>query len=611
MKKKTKDTDDKKIKLSLGRIISNNVFALRQMSRGCRGRIAFKLATSAFWGAYAVVQSFFLRYAVNTAQTSGSFTSVMIFLAVWIASGFVVNFAIELINLRLEPYFQYKISKNLKMPVMKKTAECDLACYESPEFYNDYAMTMANCVTRYEQVADSFSNLAWDIVSIFGHGALALLIDPVVLVFALLPFLLIPITKKRMKENFKLDKLNAEQNRRKLYSLRTFYQAAYAKEMRLTNISEPILARFKAATEDAKKVFRTQGRLIGICWFFEMVVQRILSQFSVYVYAAYQTLVTGRMKYGDCVVLTDTVEYLYWDIRDITEMGTQFYEHALYIEKLRGFLDYKPAVAKNEDGPRASYGDLVLEGVSFRYFGSDKDVLKNVSLRIGKGEKIALVGHNGAGKTTLTKLLLRLYDPTEGKITLDGTDAREIELDSYRDTFATVLQDYRHFSMTVKENVLLRPERDGDDELVIDSLKRAGVWDRIAETEQGIDTVLDHELDENGLVLSGGQAQKISIAHIYAKNSPIVILDEPTSALDPVAEYNMYKNMMEACEGRSVVFISHRMSSAVMADRVYLLEDGEVVESGSHDEFMAKGGKYAELFNIQAQNYLGEGGDEE
>ncbi|MBQ1933583.1 MAG: ABC transporter ATP-binding protein, partial [Clostridia bacterium] len=221
------------------------------------------------------------------------------------------------------------------------------------------------------------------------------------------------------------------------------------------------------------------------------------------------------------------------------------------------------------------------------------------------GEHIALVGQNGSGKTTLVKLLLRLYDVNEGKITLGGTDIREIDLDSYRESFSCVFQDFKIFSMSVEQNVFLRRRREGDRELAEYALKESGAYDKIATLEKGIDTTLTREFDENGANLSIGEQQKVSLARVFAEDTPFAVLDEPSSALDPIAEHKMFENMMRAAKGRSVVFISHRLSSAVDADRIYLMDSGTIAECGTHAELMAKNGKYAEMFRLQAESYIG------
>ena len=210
---------------------------------------------------------------------------------------------------------------------------------------------------------------------------------------------------------------------------------------------------------------------------------------------------------------------------------------------------------------------------------------------------------NGAGKTTLVKLLLRLYDPTDGAILVNGIAVTDIRLESYRDMFATLLQDYHSFSMSVKENILLRAEREGDDEVVESALRRSGFKERVDRMDNGIDTAVGKEFDANGEVLSGGEYQKLALTHVLAKDSPILILDEPSSALDPIAEAEMYVNITASCGNKTVIYISHRMSSAKAVDHILFMENGCLAEEGTHSELMERNGGYAELFRIQAQNY--------
>ncbi len=198
---------------------------------------------------------------------------------------------------------------------------------------------------------------------------------------------------------------------------------------------------------------------------------------------------------------------------------------------------------------------------------------------------------------------MRLYDPTEGEVILEGKNIKDYRLSSYRALFGSVFQDYKLFSLSVKENVTLRPHREGDEELVTQALKESGAWSKVETLKNGIESTMTREFDDEGVNLSGGEQQKVTLARIYANKTPFVVLDEPSSALDPIAEHKMFENMIRATEGRSVIFISHRLSSAVLADRVYMMEDGRIIESGTHNELMEQNGKYAEMFRLQAQNY--------
>lgn len=217
--------------------------------------------------------------------------------------------------------------------------------------------------------------------------------------------------------------------------------------------------------------------------------------------------------------------------------------------------------------------------------------------------KIAIVGYNGAGKTTLIKLIMRLYDPNEGEILLNGVNIKEYDVEEYRRKIGTVFQDFKIFAATVKENVLLDFADTGSDEAVISSLEKSGFSDRLSTLSDSLSTDLTTEFEEKGVNLSGGEAQKLAVARVFYKNANLIILDEPSSALDPLAEYHLNRSMLHAAEHKSVVLISHRLSTTRLADRIYMLEQGRIIEEGTHAQLLAQGGKYAQMWRVQAGQY--------
>lgn len=600
MKKKNRD--------SVKKVLSNNFYMLRLLWKACPWKILYTIVTTVFTALLNLVNIYFLRYAVNIVQNGGDYFSAVFILIILLAIYIVYHVVISCLDIKLQPYFSYIVNYNLKTMTLKKMAECELFCYENPEYYNTYTRAMSECSGRAEAVFNSFISLISSFISLIGSGILAFIIDPLVLVFSIFPFIVNKLRKKKNQVDFRMNQNGTGANRKKQYAVRTFYSKEYAAEMRLSNIDKVIMKQYKDAVDEIIHIYHTDGVRIAFLQCMIIFFNAFLSHYCLLAYAAWQTLGTKRMLYGDCLVLVNTVQTISTSIDILTSGFAQLYAHSLYIDNLKKFMDYKPVIQEDECAINAESGDIVMKNVSFRYHGQhDEYILKDISLHIRKGEKIALVGHNGAGKTTLTKLLLRLYDPTEGSIELNGKNIKEYRLSTYRDLFVTVLQDYHHFSMSIKENVLLRKTCAGDEELVIDSLKKSGLYERVSQMPLGIHTILDREFDNDGEVLSGGQNQKLSISHVYAKGSPIVILDEPSSALDPIAEYEMYDNMIRACQNRTMIFISHRLSSTIMADRIYLLENGQIIESGNHNELMDKNGKYAKLFRVQSENYVKEG----
>jgi len=245
--------------------------------------------------------------------------------------------------------------------------------------------------------------------------------------------------------------------------------------------------------------------------------------------------------------------------------------------------------------------DIEFRDVSFKYANAEGYALSHVNQKIRLGTKNAVVGKNGAGKTTFIKLLCRLYEPTEGQILLNGVDIRYYDYEEYAKLFAIVFQDFNLFSFPLGENVASGV--DYDKARAAECLEKAGFKERLSKLEKGLDTPLFQYDDENGVEISGGEAQKIAIARSLYKDAPFVIMDEPTSALDPVAEYDIYQRFDQMVEGKTSVYISHRMSSCRFCDNIIVFDDGKIVEQGSHDQLMQNGGLYSELWNAQAQYY--------
>jgi ATP-binding cassette subfamily B protein len=298
-------------------------------------------------------------------------------------------------------------------------------------------------------------------------------------------------------------------------------------------------------------------------------------------------------------------------------------ENARYVEKYLKFMSYRPAIVSGEIEPEP-LETIEMKNVTFSYSPIEpeekeekaeaekegeekpevpKNSLEDVSLTIRRGEKVAIVGYNGAGKTTLTKLLMRLYDPTEGEILYNGRNLKEYGIPGLRAKIGTVFQDYRIFAATVAENVLGRECAEEDRETVADALTKATFADRLAEMEEGMDTPLTKEFSDDGVNLSGGEAQKVAIARIFARPYDLIVMDEPSSALDPAAEYELNHTILAYTKDKTVVFISHRLSTTRMADRILMFADGRLIEEGSHEELMRMNGKYAEMFRLQAEKY--------
>ena len=280
-------------------------------------------------------------------------------------------------------------------------------------------------------------------------------------------------------------------------------------------------------------------------------------------------------------------------------------ETSLYIGRIRQFLNYESKIVSEGDlVPSKEAKDIELKDVSFAYGKNTDMLIKGLNLHIKPGEKIALVGYNGAGKTTLVKLLMRLYDVKSGAINADGKNIKEYNVKKYRDTIGTVFQDFQIFAGNVTENVILDIKDQADEGKVKQALKDSGLMGRVDRLKKGLETELTTEFSKEGINLSGGESQKLAIARVFYKDAGLMILDEPSSALDPIAEYQLNHAMLRATGDKTVIFISHRLSTTRIADRIIMLEDGHIVEEGNHEDLLALGGKYAKMWKVQAGAYI-------
>lgn len=370
-----------------------------------------------------------------------------------------------------------------------------------------------------------------------------------------------------------------------------------------------MMKRFDKAINANVEILKKYGMTLFLYSMASTLCSEFIPVIGTYIYAGWQFVSRGALTASGFSVVVSAVGAVKGMSWYIQEGFDDLIQMSLYFQNLRDFFEYESEI---RDGTRTAdkFQSLEFKNVTFRYPSAKKNSIENASFKIEKGETVAVVGINGAGKSTLVKLLLRFYDVTEGEILYNGVNIKEYTVESLRNAFSTVFQDYKNFAVSVFENVICRECSEEDKIKAQKALEAAGVWDKVQALPNGGDTVLTREFDETGAGLSGGENQKVSVARLFAGDYEIAVLDEPSSALDPIAEYKMYENLIKATKDKTVIYISHRLSSAVLSDRVIVLENGNIIESGTHKELMARGGKYSEMFNLQASAYKREEGEE-
>ena len=559
----------------------------------------------AFWVFYSVI---FMQYLFGSGEGLRSFPEIAIFIVVSLLINIIFRaFSMWFWNV-YTPKFDIRVHYGLNMKLFSKAQSVDVSCFETPEFYNTYTKAATEASGRAREVLYRCSEAVSSFFSSVYVIVTMALITPWSLVFIALPlFGNMYLGKKLAKLGFKENEETTGDRRRLDYVDRIIYFRKYAGELRLTNIYKVLESMFKKSADDVTDVKLKYAPKRAVMGALKSILMFLLGYEGMWLCAAALAL-NGTIAISQAIVLINAITSVSWMINHFEESTTKCSENAYFIENLKTFLDFVPQIDETKGGkePPKKVETLEFKNVSFSYKGQKGLALKNVSLTMHRGVRHALVGINGSGKSTLIKLIMRFYDPTEGKILLNGINIKEFDIKKYRELIGAAFQDFALFSATVGENVLMRElNSDEDRERVISALKDSDVYDKISTLEKGIDTILTREFDDNGAELSGGEKQKIAIARAFAKKSPIVILDEPSSALDPIAEYKMFKTVNRLCEGENTlsVIVSHRLSSAAMCDRLFVFEKGELKEEGTHRELIERGGIYADMFLKQARNY--------
>lgn len=590
--------------------IANNMFVLRLAWSMHPQRVLADFAVQAgrqFANVFFSV--YFMKYIIESISIERSFQQIIVFIILTLVLLLALSLLDNWYEHRFRPLSDLRLYEKLYLILFRKAASVELKCFEDHEFYNKYTKAIQEADQRVSAVLDNLSRIIFASLATISIFTVMYSIDRWVVWFALLPII----------GNFyfgkKLNKLQFQQNEERVpfqrkmnYVNRVIYLSHFAKEIRLSRIFSVLRNTYKEGYDGVIAVVHKYRVRAGVISFFKIFLTFTLIFQGVLLYGAYLAIVKQSITISSFIVLGSAMVSGAWSLIRMSDSIVEINKNGIYIENLKTFLNYVSEIEEDADAVKPSVPplrQLAFRNLQFTYEGAKEPSVRHITLEVNKNEKIALVGHNGAGKSTLIKLMMRLYDPTAGEILLNGRNIKQFDLMSYRSMYGTVFQDFKIFSMTIAENVLMREvESEADRQLVIEALKKSRVYDKVASLPKGIDTMLTKEFEDDGAVLSGGEYQKIAIARIFAQRAEILVLDEPTSALDPIAEYEIFESMMEACGDKAVVIISHRMSSAMLADRIYYIEDGMIQESGSHMELMQRQGKYAELFLKQAEKYL-------
>lgn len=597
-------------KLPISRILSNYLYLLKYAFKKDASLIVIIFGVFTVGGVgYASMETIFMRVFINFLsdnrytfqQTAGLVLGATIGMALLMAIDRCVESFCHPRVIRLSGMMQEEM--------IHKVAEIDLICYDCDTYYDDFVVAASQLEDMVMTAIFDLGRMGRNVVTVFVLSGLITAIDPVIAIFPVLGFLVNIFSRFRiMKLEYEYDVERKTIMRRANYSKRVFYQPEYAKEIKLSHIEVPLEKQFHRAIDETIRIGKKYGIRISLWSLVNWItVFTLLSLFCVPLYLGYMALVVCRINLGDVAALNNAQGIVRNRLDAINYCVERIQRAGLFCERFRRFMEYESEIEGAEgkvDVPKEK-SVLEIKDMSYRYDGAKKDTLKHINMRIEAGQKVAFVGENGAGKSTFIKLLMRLYDVTEGSIQYGGKDIRDFTTKEYRDIFGSVFQDYQIYASSVQDNVMMHKYQHREQSQVQNALSQSGFWDRLQTLPKGLDTMLTREFAEDGVQLSGGEAQKVAIARLFAKKERmhIAILDEPSSALDPKAEYELNQNILNKAGDATVIFISHRLSTTRDADCIYMFENGEIIEQGTHRELMEMDGQYAEMFRCQAKYY--------
>ena len=495
-------------------------------------------------------------------------------------------------------------SNQSSVEIIKHAATLDLYQFEDPQFYDKLERARRQTTGRTILMTQVFEQCQ-DIISILFLGAGLIVFNPwliLILIIAVIPSLFGEIYFNQKVYSLTL---GFTPERRELDYLRYIGASdETAKEIKIFGIADFLAARFKEIS-DRYYEKNKQITIKRAIWGGFLSVLGTLSYYGAYIFIITQTI-TGVVTLGTMTFLAGSFERMRGMLQGTMLRFSRIADSALYLQDYFDFMDLRPMM--RESGglpvPNPIREGFEFENVSFKYLNSEKYAVKNLTFHLRAGEKLALVGENGAGKTTVVKLLSRLYEPTEGVIRLDGRDLREYDPQALREATSIIFQDFIRFQLVAAENIGIGNVNALTNQLQIEKASQKSLADEVV---AGLPEKYQQMLGKrfgNGVDLSGGQWQKIALARAYMREAQLLILDEPTAALDARAEHDVFLRFAELTKGKTAVLISHRFSTVRMADRILFLENGQRLELGTHSELMEKGGKYAELFNLQAKGYV-------
>ncbi|HHX07123.1 MAG TPA: ABC transporter ATP-binding protein [Erysipelothrix sp.] len=548
-----------------------------------------------------------LAYNAGVAGLPSEFPRVMTLLIFQFGFMFFDDL-VNSINRTLTRVASELVGNQVNLKIMNKAKEVDLASFDLPDFYEKFENASREASSRPIQITNATFSIMSTLISIVSFIAILWVVSPwapfIIIVLAI-PSAIINFIYRR--KNFMYMRRNSKQRRQMNYYSGLMTNKDLVKEVKIFGLADTFIQRYQDTYlryfQGLKKLFTAEG-----IWTMSMTMANTIVSCLLFIYIA-QKVSTGELEIGAYALYTGALRSIAGGVSSLISTTAGIYEGTLFIDNMIDFMDEESTIVSTIDHPRTvergQQHRIVFDKVSFRYPGTTRDVLKDLSFTIEGDDTVVLVGLNGAGKTTLIKLLTRLYDPTSGTIYLDGYDLREYDIQDLYQIFGIIFQDFGKYAVNVNENIAFgQINRPVNEDAIRNAAIQSNAHEFIESLPNAYETPLMRIFEQDGLELSVGQWQKIAIARAFYNNSDILILDEPTASLDALAEQEVYNQFDSLREGKMTIFVSHRLSSATVANKIIVLENGAIIEQGNHMELMAAEGHYWHLFSTQASRYM-------
>lgn len=547
----------------------------------------------------------FFAYFMDAVEKGKNIAIISKVLVVFI----LINVVFEILNAYYNqiyiPKNDIRISLFLKSLIYQKIMTVDVACFDNPEYYDNVTFALKDLFNRVKSILNNiaqFVSHSCCVIVLIGYFAQIDFFIVIISLISVLTGLFFEPVINKYRYCYTDESLKYQ--RKYDYVRRISIQAECAGELRTTNVKNPLNKMLDDACRELRILLEKYYREITILDSVQVLLGFGLVSCITTLISIYKIVVDKSVTIAVFLPLMGAIAQFTWRASSVIRCFTGILNDNIYLNKFNEFYRYESkVVSRKEEMVEDAFGGIKIEHLYFKYNEDEHDTLKDICMEILPKQKIALVGYNGAGKSTLINLILRLYDPSQGSISYNGTNIRDYNLKSYRSKYGVVFQEINVYAATIGQNIAMDTKVYSDEKMQ-NVMKSLQLKEKINNFEDGFNTQLTHELSDSGEMLSGGQCQCLALSRIFIDSEKqVYILDEPTSALDPIAEEEIFETINRYLADKTVIYISHRFSASKIADKIYFMENGRIVEQGTHDELIFQSGKYADMFNLQAKHY--------